>query len=136
MFENNSANAKLFNNWVNALVTLKNSENELVTSPVTKITKAKSFEKGLRIKQILFSDGLSKVMKSVSNIILFTIINTFKDPSVHQKENPSKLPPTKPDSNGYYKGDKVYSIVIPRISHLYGYGMTNHSKVNDIQKVY
>ena len=72
----------IVNNWVRALVTLKNPPEQLITDPTTKITKAKTFDHKLEIKEILFSSGFSK------------------DANLAQQENPSKLPPTQPDADG------------------------------------
>ena len=121
-FEKHSGDVEIgkvgVNTWVTALVTLRNSPEHLVTDPITQITRSDSFDHKLQVKEILSSEGFSK------------------DPVLAQQENPSKLPPTKPDADGNYKGDKVYKIVIPHIVNLYGYEKSAHSKKHDVTKVW
>ena len=54
---------------------------------------------------------------------------------IAQLENPSKLPPTESDDDGFYKGNKVYTVAIPKIINLHGYENTNHSKTHNIIEV-
>lgn len=104
------------NSWVRALVTLNNSPEHLVTDPLTNITRSTSLDHKLQVKQILHSDGF------------------VNDPIIAQQQNPSGLPPTQPDIDGKYNGDKVFSVLIPHIVHLYGYDKTDHSKRQDLTK--
>jgi hypothetical protein len=103
--------------WVKANVTLSNPPNTLVTNPTTGITTvANKVVNKLHVKQILSSDGFSKVPEEAAD------------------ENPSKLRPMTAAADGLYNGEKVYTILIPSIVHLHGYDKTEHSKKNKIEE--
>jgi len=98
------------NHWVRVRVTLTNSPESLHTDPSSGLTTALSPHK-LQVKQLLSSPTFSK------------------DPLQATQENPSKISPQEALAAGeLFKGDKVYSILIPDLVHLHGYDATDHAR--------
>ena len=97
------------NHWVRAKVTLSNAPETLKTDPQTGLTSVVSPQHRLKVKEILSSPTWSP------------------DTAMAKLENPSKISPGEA-KDSTFRGDKVYSILIPDIVNLHGYDSTDHAK--------
>ena len=94
-----------------AKVTLSNAPETLKTDPQTGLTSVVSPQHRLKVKDILSSPTWSP------------------DAATAKLENPSKISPEEAKESTF-RGDKVYSILIPDIVNLYGYDATSHAKIH------